>query len=125
MSKILVVDDEVELVQLCRLVLEDAGYNVRGAYNGEQALKMVNEEAPHLILLDVMMPGMSGIEVCQQIRSTPGYPNQCPIIMYTADDSSETRLKSMKAGANELVSKQTPIFDLASKISSYLRNGSN
>lgn len=124
MTKILVVDDEMELVQLCRIVLEDAGYKVVGAYNGTQALRVVGEELPHLILLDVMMPGMTGIEVCRHIRDTVG-PEVCTIIMYTADDSRETRTNSMEAGANDLISKQVPIFELAGKIREYLpTNGS-
>jgi DNA-binding response OmpR family regulator len=120
MAKILVVDDEMELVQLCRIVLEDAGYNVSGAYNGSQALRVAGEEMPQLILLDVMMPGMTGIEVCRHIREQGLGPESCSIVMYTADDSRETRANSMEAGANDLISKQVPIFELASKIRSYL-----
>lgn len=124
MTKILVVDDEMELVQLCRIVLEDAGYKVVGAYNGTQALRVVGEELPHLILLDVMMPGMTGIEVCRHIRDTVG-PDICTIIMYTADDSRETRASSMEAGADDLISKQVPIFELASKLRNYLSSTAN
>lgn len=124
MKKILVVDDEMELVQLYRLVLEDAGYDVNGAYNGHQALRLVDEHKPHLILLDVMMPGMDGIEVCRQIRDKGDDYSTCKIIMYTADDSAETRKSSIKAGANDLVSKEVPIYELTSKISHYLhQNG--
>ncbi|MCZ7670558.1 MAG: response regulator [Chloroflexi bacterium] len=68
-GKILVVDDEPSLVELCRIILEQAGFNVRGAYNGRQALSMVTEDTPDLVLLDVMMPGMDGIEVCRRIRT--------------------------------------------------------
>ncbi|MDA0244775.1 MAG: response regulator [Chloroflexi bacterium] len=125
MAKILVVDDEMELVQLCRIVLEDAGYKVAGAYNGSQALRVVGEDIPQLILLDVMMPGMTGIEVCRQLRKGGLGPDECSIVMYTADDSRETRTNSMEAGANDLISKQVPIFELAGKIREYLpTNGS-
>ncbi|MCA9980086.1 MAG: response regulator [Anaerolineales bacterium] len=122
MQKILVVDDEVELVQLYRLVLESVGYDVHGAYDGKQALRIANEEQPNLVLLDVMMPGMDGIEVCRHMRQSGLDKQTCKIIMYTADDSSETRQDSMSAGADELVSKTTPIYDLASKIQNYLAN---
>ena len=81
MKKILVVDDEMELVQLYRIVLESEGYNVHGAYNGKQALRLVDEEEPNLILLDVMMPGMDGIEVCRQIRGRDDETAECLIIM--------------------------------------------
>lgn len=122
MKKILVVDDEMELVQLCQIVLEDAGYTVNGAYNGQQALRLAVEHKPHLILLDVMMPGMTGIDVCREIRSKEDDEHiNCKIIMYTADDSPETRVKSLTAGANDLISKQVPIHELTSKINSYFQ----
>ena len=89
-SKILVVDDEHSLVNLCLLILEQAGYTVRGAFSGKQALQMVDDEVPDLILLDVMMPGMDGIEVCRRIRQL--MPEQRPyILMYTADDRQNTK----------------------------------
>ncbi|HEX6386352.1 MAG TPA: response regulator [Anaerolineae bacterium] len=118
-NKILIVDDELSLVQLCQLVLEGAGYQVRGAASGREALRLIMEEIPDLILLDVMMPGMDGIEVCRQIRSqfTASRPF---ILMYTADDRDKTRDSSFKAGANALLTKDTPVFELPSKISSYL-----
>lgn len=118
-SKILVVDDEVSLVELCQIILKEAGYRVRGAVNGHQALDMITEDMPDLILLDVMMPGMNGIEVCRRIRSQ--YETYNPrIVMYTADDGEETRSNSLQAGADALITKETPVFDLPGKISSYL-----
>lgn len=118
-SKILVVDDEHSLVNLCLLILEQAGYTVRGAFSGKQALQMVGDEVPDLILLDVMMPGMDGIEVCRRIRQL--VPEQRPyILMYTADDRQNTKAESINAGATDLISKETPIFDLPQKIQTYL-----
>ncbi|WP_420644946.1 response regulator [Candidatus Leptofilum sp.] len=117
--KILVVDDEQSLVNLCLLILEQAGYKVRGAFSGKQALQMVGDEMPDLILLDVMMPGMTGIEVCRRIRELR--PEQRPyILMYTADDRQLTKTESLSAGATDFISKDTPIFDLPNKIQSYL-----
>jgi CheY-like chemotaxis protein len=82
-KSILVVDDEVTMVHLCKLVFREAGYEVRGATSGRQALRMVLEEMPDVVLLDVMMPGMDGIEVCRRIREqTERIPK---IVMYTAD----------------------------------------
>ena len=119
--KILVVDDEHSLVNLCLLILEQAGYKVRGAFNGQQALQMVGDEMPDLILLDVMMPGMDGIEVCRRIREL--VPEQRPyILMYTADDRQYTKTESINAGATDFISKDIPIFDLPGKIKSYLRS---
>jgi CheY-like chemotaxis protein len=118
-NKILVVDDEHSLVQLCQIVLESAGYKVRGANNGQQALAMIGEDKPDLVLLDVMMPGMDGIEVCQRIRAQDG-PDYPRIVMYTADERDTTRLRSLAAGANALLTKETPIFELPTKINHYL-----
>jgi DNA-binding response OmpR family regulator len=118
-SKILVVDDETSLVQLCQIVLQDAGFQVRGAYSGRQALRMVTEDLPDLILLDVMMPGMDGIEVCRQIRAAHARQRPC-IVMFTADERDTTRDSSMAAGANAFITKETPIYDLPTRIYSYL-----
>jgi len=118
-NKILVVDDERSLVDLCQIILQQAGYLVRGAVNGRQALQMVGEEPPDLVLLDVMMPGMDGIEVCRQIRSLYVESPPC-IVMYTADDREETRSNSLAAGANAVLTKETPVFDLPGRIGSYL-----
>jgi len=113
--KVLIVDDEASLVQLCKFVLEMAGFEVRGAYNGRQALNLIAEELPDLIVLDVMMPGMNGIEVCRRIRET--HPSNPPyIMMYTADDREGTKDSSLQAGANELVTKDTPLHILTDRI---------
>lgn len=118
-NKILVVDDEITLVQLCQLILEDAGYRVRGAVSGTEALRLVQEEMPDLILLDVMMPGMDGLEVCRQIRGQ--YEDKRPfILMYTADDRELVRRNSLMAGANDLITKDTPVHELAARIDGFL-----
>lgn len=117
-KKILIVDDERSLVQLCQIILEAAGFEVRGAYNGYQALNMVTEEVPDLILLDVMMPGIDGIEVCRRIRSE--YERYPRIVMYTADERDDTHDHSIEAGANAVLNKETPVYDIPSKIANYL-----
>lgn len=118
-KKILVVDDESSLVKLCQLVLESAGFEVRGAFSGKQALSLLTDEMPDLILLDVMMPGMNGIEVCREIR-TNTQAKRVHIVMYTADSSDSTRRNSMEAGANDLLTKEIPIYDLPIRLSDYL-----
>lgn len=115
----MVVDDEQSLVSLCQLILEQAGYKVRGAFNGREALQMVGDEMPDLILLDVMMPGMDGIEVCRRIRELV-QEKRPYILMYTADDRQYTRNESIDAGATDFISKDTPIFELPAKIQTYL-----
>ena len=122
-KKILVVDDEKVLVQLCRIILEAAGFEVRGAYNGNQALTMALEEMPDLVLLDVMMPGLDGIEVCRQIRET--HHLKVPIVMYTADERDITRRNSLAAGANGVLTKETPIYEIPIKIGMYLESDAN
>ena len=117
LGKVLVVDDEVSLVQLCELVLQSAGFSVCGALSGRQALRLIDEQDPDLVLLDVMMPGMDGIEVCRQIRT-----NKRPrkIIMYTADLRDSTRQNSLAAGADDFITKDIPIYDLPSRLSHFL-----
>jgi len=117
-KKILVVDDEKSLVQLCEIILEAAGYEVCSAYNGRQALHLITEELPDLVLLDMMMPDMNGIEVCRRIREE--YDRYPRIVMYTADDRDSTHDHSLDAGANAVLSKETPVFDIPAKIVNYL-----
>jgi two-component system response regulator VicR len=117
-NKLLVVDDEASLVELCQIILEDAGYVVRGAFNGEQALKMVAEEMPDLVLLDVMMPGISGIEVCRELRAR--HNGDLRIVMYTADEREATHIKSLEAGADGILTKGVPIYEIPSHLVRYL-----
>jgi DNA-binding response OmpR family regulator len=118
-NKVLVVDDEHSLVQLCQIILESAGFCVRTALNGAEALDLIRQDMPDIVLLDVMMPGMSGIEVCRHIRQKFSAHKPC-IFMYTADDSRETYDTSKTAGANAFITKDTPVFDLPTKISAYM-----
>lgn len=118
-DKVLIVDDEIALVELFQVIFQEAGFEVRGAYNGRQALRMVDEDMPDYVLLDVMMPGMDGIEVCRQIRSQFQSTETC-IVMYTADERPQTRSASLSAGANGIISKETPVFELPNKIQTFV-----
>ncbi len=117
-KKILIVDDERSLVELCQIILESAGFDVRGAYSGREALNMITEDVPDLVLLDVMMPGMDGIEVCRRIRSE--HERHPRIVMYTADERDATRNNSLTAGANAVLAKETPVYDIPRHIANYL-----
>ena len=118
-TKILIVDDEAPLVQLCQFLLESEGYIVNGTTSGNQALRMIANEMPDVIVLDVMMPVMGGIEVCRQIRLR--YPEHTPIIlMYTADNSVETRQQGLAAGADGVLTKDSLVSDLPAKIGAFL-----
>lgn len=117
-KKILVVDDNNSFVELCILILEAADFDVKGAYSGRQALEMLQEELPDLILLDLMMPGMSGIEVCQQVRAR--YNSDVRIVIYTADGRDATLARSLEAGADGVLNKDVPIYDIPSRLAHYL-----
>lgn len=110
-NKILIVDDEASLVQLCKFILEQSGFSVRGAFNGKQALNILKEELPDIIILDVMMPEMTGIEVCRTIRQEHGSKRPY-IMMYTADARDKTRQTCLEAGADKFVTKSVSPFDL-------------
>ena len=97
-----------------------AGVAVCGALSGRQALRLLTEEEPDLVLLDVLMPGMDGIEVCRQIRANRKRAKHPRIIMYTADLRDSTRQSSLAAGADDFITKDIPIYELPSWISQYL-----
>ncbi|MFK7803298.1 MAG: PleD family two-component system response regulator [Anaerolineae bacterium] len=118
-QNILVVDDEPDLVQLYKIVLNMAGLIVVGTTSGNLALSKIKEQTPDLILLDVMMPDITGIEICQQIRTMP-LVKQPIIFMYSADDSVNNKERCLQAGANRLISKQIPMDEVAHQIKSAL-----
>ena len=109
--RILAVDDDRELTQLLQLVFESRGFGVTIANNGRQALDSLETELPEVILLDLMMPGMSGQEVCRQIRANPRTSN-IPIIILTAKSDTETKREMMEAGATEYLVKPIRPIDL-------------
>lgn len=119
-KKILVVDDEPSLVYLCTLILEDAGYAVRGANGGREALDLVDAEMPDFVLLDVMMPGVDGLDVCRYIRTISQDDERPYVMMYSADDRDTTRASSKEAGANSFITKDTPIHELAARINAIM-----
>ena len=117
--KLLVVDDEANVVKLCRMILGKAGYTVLGATNSTEALQIITQDKPEIVILDVMMPDMSGVDLCHIIREQCG-PRKPLIFMYTADTSKETHQNSINAGANAVITKETPIFELPTKMTPYL-----
>lgn len=101
---LLVVDDEDEIRLVLRLVLVRAGYEVSEAENGEEALRKVQLERPDLIILDVMMPGMDGFAVCEEIRRQPDTAD-LPVIILSARSDSASRSRGMRAGATKYLTK--------------------
>jgi CheY-like chemotaxis protein len=101
---ILVVDDEEEIRRVMRLTLTIAGYDVREAENGEKALESVHRNVPDLILLDVLMPGMDGFEVCRHLRAEPTTAN-IPILILSARTDAQSREEGFHAGATKYLTK--------------------
>ena len=119
-SLILVVDDEPANRALLRKLLGHYGFDLIEAADGTAALAAVEQHEPDLVCLDVMMPGMDGIEVCQRLRSQPSHAG-LPILLLTALDRSEDRARGLEAGANDFLSKPFDEIELAARIRSLLR----
>ena len=118
--RVLIVEDESALVELLRYNLEKAGFTVSVAYDGEEALASVQDDTPDLVLLDWMLPLMSGIEVCRRLRRQTATAN-LPIIMLTARGEEGDRVRGLDAGADDYVSKPFSPTELVARIRAVLR----
>jgi putative two-component system response regulator len=114
-STVLIVDDEYSGRETLQSVLEGEGYNLIMAENGPQAIERAKAYLPDVILLDVMMPGMTGFEVCERIRSDPQVA-EIPIIILTALDDRESLLTGLKSGADDFISKPFDRFELRARL---------
>ncbi|PYM67458.1 MAG: adenylate/guanylate cyclase domain-containing response regulator [Candidatus Rokuibacteriota bacterium] len=119
-AKILVVDDTPQNVKLLADLLTAKGYAVVTASSGVQALEKVPKETPDLVLLDVVMPEMSGYEVCRKIRTNPATAT-LPVVMVTALDPAQERVKGIDAGADDFLSKPINQQELLARVRSLLR----
>ncbi len=119
-AKILVVDDVAMNVKLLADVLGAKGYATVTASSGAEALAKLEIEKPDMLLLDVMMPGMSGYEVCQAIRANPAH-SMLPIVLVTALDPAQERAKGLEAGADDFLSKPVNQAELMARVKSLLR----
>jgi two-component system cell cycle response regulator len=119
-KKILVVDDHEDNVEVLRARLESRGYEVEGAMNGQEALDTVDRWCPDLILLDVMMPDMDGLEVVRRLKANAALPF-IPVIMQTALDSTERMVAGLEAGADDYVTKPINFAELEARVRSLLR----
>lgn len=119
-ARILVVDDILANRRLLQAKLEARYFEVMMAENGRTALEMAARETPDIILLDVMMPGMDGYEVCQRLKANPATAF-IPVVMITALSQQEHRLKGLSAGADDFVTKPFDDFSLMSRINALLR----
>jgi two-component system alkaline phosphatase synthesis response regulator PhoP len=118
--RILVVDDEQDIVELLRYNLQREGYQVKTAFNGKEAVDIVQDFQPHLILLDIMMPLLDGIEACRQIRNLE--LNTAPqIIFLTARSEEYSEVAAFDAGADDFINKPIKMRALLSRVSAYCK----
>jgi DNA-binding response OmpR family regulator len=116
-SKVLVVDDEPRYVRLMEVNLTSAGYQVLKAYDGQQAVEIVAEKKPDLVLLDVMMPVMDGFAACQRIREF----STVPIIIVSAKGEEQDRVHGLDLGADDYILKPFSAMELLARVRAVLR----
>jgi DNA-binding response OmpR family regulator len=117
---ILVVDDEARIVKLVRDYLERAGFDVISAHDGETALRLARLEQPDLIVLDLMLPGVDGLDVCRRLRQQSGVP----IIMLTARVEEADRIVGLELGADDYITKPFSPGELVARVRATLRRAS-
>ena len=116
-KRILVVDDDTKTVELVKLYLNRDGYKVLTAYDGIEALRLAREGRPDLIVLDLLLPGIDGLEVCRTLRAE----SDVPIIMLTAKAAEQNRLIGLDLGADDYVTKPFSPKELAARVRAVLR----
>jgi len=119
-QKILIVDDEMATLLPLKRSLESEGYAVIEACNGYEAIKKSKLEMPELIILDLMMPGMDGIEVCNQLKKD-SLTERIPVIMLTARDEVRDKVKGLEMGADDYVTKPFHLNELEARIRNILK----
>jgi putative two-component system response regulator len=119
-TRILVADDEASLAELLRRILIKEGYGVEVAGTGTAALDAMPVYKPHLVLLDVNMPGMSGIDVCRRLKQDPAY-RLTPVVLITGMAQREKRLEGLEAGADDFLSKPVDIQELLARVRTLIR----
>nr|WP_163503041.1 response regulator [Halomonas socia] len=119
MAKVLVVDDEPNIVLSLEFLMQQAGFDVVTAEDGESALKSVVDGAPDLILLDISLPGISGFDVLEQLRADPAHA-KLPIIMLTAHGREVEREKGLALGADDYITKPFSTQALVDKVQGLL-----
>ena len=119
-EKILIVDDEEHIVELLKFNLQSAGYEVLEANNGIDALKIANENKPSLMLLDLMLPGMDGFDVCKEIKRNKEMKNTS-IIMLTAKSEELDKILGLELGADDYITKPFSVRELLARVKAVLR----
>ena len=119
-EKVLIIDDEVHIVELLRFNLETSGYKTIYSYDGFDGFIKAKEEKPNLILLDWMLPNISGIEVLKKIRQDSDLKNT-PVIMLTAKNMEDDKVEGLEVGADDYITKPFSIKELLARITSVMR----
>lgn len=117
-KKILIIEDEEDLVKGLKLNLQDEGYEVKYAFNGKEGLEKALKEKPDLILLDIMLPGMNGLEICKELRQNK---MDIPILMLTAKGEEIDKVIGLEMGADDYISKPFSIRELLARVKAHLR----
>ncbi len=115
---IFIVDDEVSIIDFVRIYLEKEGFEVMGFTDGDTAYQAIMKSPPALVILDIMLPGMDGFEICQKLRQNK---NQVPIIMLTAKDEEIDRILGLEFGADDYLTKPFNPRELVARIKAILR----
>lgn len=115
MPKILIVDDDVTITELMKALVKMAGHEPTAVNNSLQAMEIANALNPDLITLDLMMPGLTGFELCKLLRDNPKYAST-PIVIVSAKDDPESKEKAIQAGAREYITKPFGVDDFIGKI---------
>ncbi len=119
-ARILVVDDNEQNLELLQAYLEDFNCETIPAYDGQEALNLINKQMPDLILLDIMMPKMSGFEVCRRLKGSPKTKN-IPIIMVTALNEFGDIERAVEAGTDDFISKPINKIELLTRVKTMLK----
>ncbi len=118
MKSILIVDDEVDIANSIQYVLKQEGFSILLAHDGLQAMQVIENQHPDLVILDVMMPGIDGYEVCRRVRATD---KKTPILMLTARTSEVDTVVGLELGANDYIAKPVRLRELVARVKAHLR----
>ena len=121
---ILVIDDEKDLIELVRYNLEQEGFEVKGANDGETGLALATRETPSVVVVDLMLPGMDGLEVCRQLRSQKR-TCRVPVIMLTAKSGESDRVVGLELGADDYITKPFSPRELVARVKAVMRRASS
>lgn len=118
MKKILIVDDEVDIANSIQYVLSQEGFNTSLAHDGLRAMEMYEKDRPDLVILDLMMPGIDGYELCRRVRALD---KKTPILMLTARTSEIDTVVGLELGANDYIAKPVRLRELVARVKAHLR----